>query len=85
MIKEITVKFKEEELLWDYSSLIVNHIKNNLVENFVIYSFPQIQKGWVSLKHRVTKDLLELNINRDFNVWFISDNTNNVLFKVFLF
>ena len=85
MFKEITAYFKEDELLWDYDLLISNYIKENYSEDPVIYSFPQITKWWVHLKNRVAKKLIELNLKRQFNVWFVVDNTSNVLFKVFLF
>ena len=78
------IKFPIEYIIEkDYAEIICGTIKADLpLENDIQYIFPQIKKWGPSLKRRVWEKLRQLNISKDFNVWFVTIKTEEAIFKV---
>jgi hypothetical protein len=83
-METITINFNSDDIKsWDYSKMILESVRNHLfLHRNVEYIFPQIKKWWHKLKNQIANWLIKLWVKEDFNVWFVSTQIEEAVFKI---
>ena len=84
-MEKVTINFNKDELNGDYTELMYDSIKNHQLKGRELnYYFPQINAWWIWLKSRIVKKLLDEWIKWEIEAWFITNEVNEVIFKILI-
>ena len=85
-MEQVIINFPESEVKnWDYTEMISESVKYHLFwDRNIEYIFPQIKKWGPSLKNKVAEKLRKMNIENNFNIWFITTRTEEAVFKIII-
>jgi len=84
-MEKIIINFNENDLKSNYEDLIYGALSKHLVlDRSVQYIFPQIKNWWVWLKCRIATKIAKLPIKWEYNIWFVSTQTEQALFKIII-